>query len=395
MSLSTTSSRERMLAALNCEQPDHTPCSFMLFKSLQTHSRDALNFVERQIEMGLDTVVMLPPRSPVVINDHYNLHGLPVSFSSEVKIVERIEAREGERWPLLHKEYQTPAGILRAEVRQTDDWRWGDHVPFLDDYLSSRSRKFLVTGSEDLEALQFLLAAPTQAEIASLNSESEPMMDLAKRKDLLIGGGWGVGADMLGWIFGLEAMVLSAYDRPQFLHALLGMIAEWNRQRMEILLDTGIDLFIKRAWYETCHFWTPTSFREFIFPILKADVDLAHQAGAKFGYIVTSNTMPLLEQYAEAGVDVLIGVDPKEWDLAKTKSILKQKVCLWGGVNGHLTVEQGAEREVRQEVRLALKELAAEGGFILSPVDNVRQSNELAMRNVSALIDEWRTSQGL
>ena len=174
---------------------------------------------------------------------------------------------------------------------------------------------------------------------------------------------------------------------------MLQMIAEWNQHRMKVLLDLGIDLYIKRAWYETCHFWSPKSFREFIFPILKAEADLAHQAGAKFGYIVTSNTMPLLEQYAEAGVDVLMGVDPMEWDLAKTKEILKGKVCLWGGVNGQHTVEQGKPESVRAEVQTALKVLAPEGGFILSPVDNVREYTQISQKIIQALIDEWRLSQ--
>ena len=52
-------------------------------------------------------------------------------------------------------------------------------------------------------------------------------------------------------------------------------------------------------------------------------MELAHQAGVKFGYIVTSKAMPLIEGIIEAGVDVLIGVDPREYDLetlaAKTR----------------------------------------------------------------------------
>jgi uroporphyrinogen decarboxylase len=95
-------------------------------------------------------------------------------------------------------------------------------------------------------------------------------------------------------------------------------------------------------------------------------------------------------------VDVLIGVDPREWDIVETKRLLGDRVCLWGGVNGHLTVEQGSEDEVRNEVREAMRVLAPGGGFILSPVDNVRRDTEVARANVALLIDEWRrlTGQG-
>jgi uroporphyrinogen decarboxylase len=163
---------------------------------------------------------------------------------------------------------------------------------------------------------------------------------------------------------------------------------------MAVVLEAGIDLYIKRAWYENCDFWTPVTFREFLLPILKADADLAHQKGARMGYIITSNCMPLLELLAEAGVDAIIGVDPTAWDLTTAKATLADKVCLWGGVNGHLTVEHGSVQEVRTEVRRAMDIMAPGGGFILSPVDNVRDLTAHARENVLALIDQWQQLTG-
>ena len=104
--------------------------------------------------------------------------------------------------------------------------------------------------------------------------------------------------------------------------------------------------------------------------------------------------MPLLELFAEAGIDVLIGVDPQAWDMADAKKKLGDKTCLWGGVNGHLTVEQGTPEDVRVEVRQAMEILAPSGGFVLSPVDNVRENTPCAHENVSALIDEWQRLTG-
>ena len=53
-------------------------------------------------------------------------------------------------------------------------------------------------------------------------------------------------------------------------------------------------------------------------------------------------------------------------------------------------MEQGSAEEVRTAVREAMRILAPGGGFILSPVDNVRQDTPRARANVRALIDEWR-----
>jgi uroporphyrinogen-III decarboxylase len=386
-------SRQRMLAAMSFEEIDRPPCSFMLYKELLAGSRDYLHFVEQQLQMGLDAYVQIPARQPRLTSDSYNLHGLPVRHHAEVEIREWKEIDPEEKWPVLFKEYRTPAGILTAEVHQDEDWPYGDHLPFLDDYVETRSRKYLLGGPGDLPALKYLLVPPSEEETAAFREEAQPLIHFAREHDLLLAGGWGVGADLVGWVYGLQRMMLAPYDDPEFLEQLLAIIAEWNRSRMEVVLEAGVDLYIKRAWYENCDFWSPKTWRKYIYPLLKADAELAHARGARFGYLITSHAMPLLEMIAEAGVDVIIGVDPEKWDLAAAKGNLAGKVCLWGGVNGHMTVEKGTTEDVRAEVETALSVLAPGGGFILSPVDNVREDTPTSRRNVEALIEAWRANQ--
>jgi uroporphyrinogen-III decarboxylase len=384
-------SRQRMLAALACQPVDHTPCSFMLFKGLHIRSRSYLEFLEAQMALGLDTCVQLPPRPPQISNDYYNLHGLPVSFAPQVRITEWKESLPGEALPILVKEYHTPAGRLRAEVRQTRDWPRGDHITLFDDYIEPRSRKFLVENIQDLEPLRYLLVPPTPGEIQQYREESLPYLEFAHKNNLLLAGGWGVGVDAVGWLCGLMNMIKLTRNQPEFMRALLDLIAAWNRTRMQVLLSSGIDLYIKRAWYENCDFWTPTTWIKFIQPILKADVSLAHQNGAKFGYILTSSAMHLIEPIIQAGVDVLIGVDPKEYDLNRTTELAKGKLCLWGGVNGHLTVERGTPDQVAQEVSQSLDLRGDRPGFILSPVDNIRELSPVIEENVRVLIATWQS----
>ena len=56
----------------------------------------------------------------------------------------------------------------------------------------------------------------------------------------------------------------------------------------------------------------------------------------------------------------------------KDKFTAKQK-CLWGGVSGVVTVETGTQQETEEAVLQALQVLGRGGGFVLSPVDNVRE----------------------
>ncbi len=124
------------------------------------------------------------------------------------------------------------------------------------------------------------------------------------------------------------------------------IIHEWNLKQIEIYLDvTGAEVIIRRAWYETTEFWTPRAYRTIIAPTLKKEAELVHQAGKKYGYIITSAFMPILDDILDSGVDVLIGLDPKEGkgtnlQAVKDKFTAKKK-CLWGGVSGAVTVETG------------------------------------------------------
>jgi uroporphyrinogen-III decarboxylase len=122
------------------------------------------------------------------------------------------------------------------------------------------------------------------------------------------------------------------------------------------------------------------------------EADLAHERGARFGYICSSGTKPLLDDYLEAGIDVLIGVDPIQGtytDMPLMKEKLGDRVCLWGGVSGAVTVEMGSEDQVRAAVRHAAQTLGPDG-FVLSPVDNITVDAPKTWHNVDVFIDEWQ-----
>jgi len=135
------SSRERMLAAIRNEEADRVPFCFMIFAALRDRCKDRFEFVEKQLEMGLDAMVELPMGPLDVKTDHNDLPGLPVTYHPQVKVKEWREDIPTETYPILHKEYHTPVGTLKTAVNKTDDWPYADRVPFFDDYLIPRSRK--------------------------------------------------------------------------------------------------------------------------------------------------------------------------------------------------------------------------------------------------------------
>ena len=388
-------SRERMLSAIRGETPDHVPLSFMIFEALRTRESDWFKRIDAQLELGIDPMADMTHLTPEAPTIHPDTPGLPVNLPPDVTMRQWKEKQLGERYPVLHKEYATPDGVLHVAVNQTEDWEHGEDVPLFSDFLVPRCTRYMVESEEDLPALRHLLGPPRPEDAAQCADLWAGARQFARDRGLLLAAGWGVGADALGWLCGLENAVWMAIDRPDLLDAVLDVVSDWNRPRMTLMLEAGPDLFLRRAWYEGTACWSPALFRRFLLPRIKAEVKLAHEAGASFGYILTVGGMQFADLLAEAGIDVLIGIDPVQdhgMAMAKMKAAAAGKFALWGGVNGFVTVERGSREDVRAAVRQAMDEMGPDG-FILSPVDNVVDPGDQVWHNVLELIEAWQDAR--
>lgn len=385
------SSRDRLLMAMDHEEPDHIPLYLKWwerpFLSDKNHAwRNQFERVERLLDLGLDdTVGFDVPR--------------PMSQDLKVKVWKTKPA--GEQWPLLFKEYDTPKGTLRQVVRKTADWPHGDDIPIFSDFLapSSRSVKYLVQEAKDLDALSCIFRDPDEKEIEAFRREAEKVREFAEKQQVLIECGMCseagresaiFGADALPWLCGFENIMHKAFRDPQFVERLLDIVHEWDVRYLDALLELGfVDIIVHRGWYENADFWSPSQYKRFIEPRVSRLVEKTHKAGAKFCYIMSMKQMPLLGILKEMGVDILYGLDPVQGgtDLALTKKLVGDSICLWGGVNSAVTLNSGTSEEIRQAVTDSVKILAPGGGFILSSIDQIFE--DTPWENIKNMIDTW------
>jgi len=395
-------SRERMRAALECRPADYTPCSFMLFDTLYEKCATDREYVEKQLELGLDAFVHVGHLNP-------DLHRYGI-LHPEVQVREWVE-RQGEA-TFFCRRLDTPAGPLTSRVRQREGWPREDDFPLLKDWIVSRAEEVLVKPERDLEKLKYVFGPFKDQDIRRLEEEAAEARQLAEDHQLLLVGGWkgrvrpglhvepGVmGCDVMAWLSGYETVMVLSLTQPNLIREYARIIHEWNMKQLDIYLEaTAAELIVRRGWYETTEFWTPTAYRNIIAPFLGKEAERVHQAGRKYGYIITSAFLPILDDILAAGVDVLIGLDPKEGkgtDLAVVKArFLEKKRALWGGVSGPLDVELGQQKDTEEAVRAALEILGPGGGFILSPVDNLREDTENSWRNTYRLIETWKKYRG-
>ena len=319
------------------------------------------------------------------------------------------------RGKLFFRRIDTPAGALTQRVRQSQGWPDEGNFPIFNDYLVARAEETLVKPEQDLEKLRYFFGPFADEDIDRLRETAGEARRIAQEHGLLQLGGWkgiiappatdstrgdadgGVmGCDCMAWLSGYEDVMVLSLTRPDVIKEYAEIIHEWNMRQIQIYLDvTDADIIWRRAWYETTEFWTPSAYRHIIAPTLEREAELVHQADRKYGYIITSAFEPLLDDILDTGVDVLVGLDPaqgKGTELATIKDrCLGSRTALWGGVSGPATIERGTADKTRRAVVEALELLGRGGGFILSPVDNVREDTPNARKNTVVFIDAWKT----
>jgi len=383
------SSRDRLLCAINHEEPDHLPLylracdrGYFIDKGKPWHGQ--FERVGQALELGLDDTVGFT---------------VELQLNPDIRIRRRKRELPGERYPILIKEYDTPKGTLRQVVRQTRDWPHDDDIPIFSDYNvpPERSVEYLIKSEADLVALQCLFVEPTTKQRERLHEEADKVRNFSEENEVLVecggvGGSYGdlaLGGDAVVWLCGVRTILVEAYRNPEFIHRLLDIIHTWDVMRIHIALDAGCaDVIGHRGWYEGAFFST-ILYERFIASMIREEAELVHRAGAKFGYIITRNILPLLDVLKETGIDIIWGVDPVQdnMDLMIVKGKAGGDICLWGGVNSYITLGQ-TDEEIKRSVRKAIECLAPGGGFILSAVDAVL--DEVPSEGLGSMIEAWR-----
>ena len=375
----TLSSRERMLLAIDHKEADHVPLVFNLLDwNPPSHLQFGNRFerVEKFLAFGLDDTIAVSP---------------PSRYHPDVSVRTWREVKSDERYPLLFKEYETPEGTIRQIVQQTEDWPHGDDVELISDFNIPRSKRFPVEEQADLDKLPYLFFPPSAGQLKDFREHVRMARRFAQDHQVIVEGHCGGFGDYAAWLMGITNLLMATVYRPDFVHQLLDILLEWEMRSIEILLDCdAADVIIHRGWYECADFWPPPSYREFIAPRLARKIQLVHQAGIKFGYIMSMGVMPLLDVFRELDFDLLIHVDPIQgkMDLPRLKREIGERICFLGGVNSGITMVQGSKDDIEEAVTYAISTLAPGGGLILEPADCL--SSDITWDNVLTLIERWR-----
>lgn len=386
------SPKERLLLAISHEEPDHVPLTLRwvyrnFLKDKNKPWKNQFDKVKDELKLGLDPILDI--KFPAW------------RISPEVKIKIWKEKFANEKYPLLFKEYQTPKGSLIKIVYQTPDWPHGDDIPLLDDFQvpKARTKKYLIKTIEDAKNFSSLFSEPTEEELEIFYEEAEKIKHFAEENTLLVMNNFNVTekdntlllGDALAWFCGIENMIFAAYKNPALIHDILNTLLEWNKKYLQKILEANvIDVICYRGWYENTLFWSPRNYKKFIAPRVNELIKIAHDKKVKFCYIMTTNFMPLLDTFIEMGVDILFGPDPiqDKINLKQLKEKVKNKICLFGGINAPITIGEGTKEQIKEAVKNAIDVLSPGGGLILSAIDTLE--DWFPWENIEHMINSWK-----
>ena len=360
-------SGERVNAAIELKELDRVPIVFRTIQCMDYHWRGPIERANYLLALGCDDMLQF---------------ALPECCSPQVKT--RVWTEDARPYPILHKEWSTPAGKLHASVYVTDDWRVDD-VPLYSDHAWSRGLDFPVKSREDFAALDHILYDPFRGVSKEYRRTCEELVRSARQIGVAV---WGIMSPSplyaMGFIGGKRSMFASV-DEPEFFQELITRVGRWSRRGMEWLIDLGVDCIYRSGCYETVDLFSPDAVRRLFMPELKADVELAHHAGVKLHNFAQTGVMPFLDDYAAMGLDLLSSLDPagsNPTDLAEVKRRIGNKVALMGGVENRELFERSDPEKVKAVVKHTLEVLAPGGGYILSTAGTImphaKEENVLA-----------------
>jgi hypothetical protein len=386
----TLTSRERLLRTIHFEPTDRVPLLLRFWSmgaeqdQIPFNWRDDVERVENTLALGLDDTLTLQP--PLGYVEEY----VPEALERISSRVERLPPAGGSAEPLLKKVYETPAGPLQTVVRLADDWIDRADIALFDDLNISHLHEPLIKTADDLPRLRRLLGTPSAAQVEHFRERARTLRMQADRLGVVLDGGWTALGDTVVWLCGMQRILYGQMDEPEFLEQVLQVIADWELERVRLLLEEDVDVIVHMAWYESADFWTPANYRRLLQPLIQREIDLVHQAGKLYRYIITKSWKPHVNSFLEMGIDCLTGVDPVQdrIDLTAIKQTIGRNICLMGGMNSAVMLAHWSDEQIRAAVDQALAVLAPGGGFIGYPVDAVFDIQP--WEKVEVLIKRWR-----
>jgi len=192
----------------------------------------------------------------------------------------------------------------------------------------------------------------------------------------------------------MDTFLLNMAMNPEFAKALLVKITEMCKALIGPFLEElgdhvdmikiGDDIGTQDSLL-----MSPKMYRELLKPIHADYISfIKEHTKAKVFFHTDGDVRPLIDDFIEIGVDILNPIQTsagKMSDLASLKKRFGKEIVFCGAIDTHRILPYGTPEEVRQEVRRVIRLLGEGGGYMVASVHTVM--NDVPPENVLAMVD--------
>ncbi len=359
-----------------------------------------------------------PDRVPIVIGVS-NATGLKMKPYQGIKALAGIEAPDNYiyEWPELGTAEIDEATMLRlhSDVRGVRDLEPATvltrnrerepHAPFIDSWGSGQKEiepgvwypgVHPIAEATAIEEIEAYPGWPDMSDPTRVAHVKETARRLAEQNEYAI-----IATPWLLFPFerahamqGLDVFLLNMAMYPDFAKALLSKITEVCKSLMgPFLSELGDNVDIIKIGddlgTQDSLLISPKMYREILKPLHADFIQFIKQrTKAKVFFHTDGDVFPLIPDFIEIGIDILNPIQTtagKMADLPALKKHYGENIVLCGAIDTHRILPYGTPEEVRQEVRRVMEILGPGGGYMVASVHTIM--NDVPPENVLAMVD--------
>ncbi|MDP7219173.1 MAG: uroporphyrinogen decarboxylase family protein [Anaerolineales bacterium] len=361
---------ERHMAAFQLGVPDRVPVSSWLgIRFLRTFFPKELNMLDLfdlwlddplnsiirvQEELGLDPLFFTMSEHKGEVQEWPDrlIQWKPEAFENWRE--EKIEIDRDTNHRVVEHRVSTPAG----------EGSWQYHI---EDY-SDWPLQHLLDDEEKIDMLHYM---PDPAHMDT-NVMRELVGKVGDRAffNHHIPGPWDEAAQLRG----ITDLAMDVYDRPDFVHRLMRILAD---RQVKIVRRLGEihglhSISLNETWVGVG--LSPSTYNEFVKPYDAEVVKAIQDTGMLVSYHNCGRGTLILEDIVDTGADALETITSSEssgdFDLDDVKRRVGDRICLFGGFNERVLSSENPD-DVRDEVKRCLTAAAEGGGYILRSMGQI------------------------
>jgi len=379
MNKETMTSRERLLAALNHQEPDRVPID--LGGNQTGIHKFAYQALIKHLGINDDVVIMdavqqlAQPCEAVLERLHVDTRYIAAGAAADWKGGIVQETRDGRLWHDLVDEF----GVR---------WSMPDDQPFFMDITLHPLANATI---EEIKEYPFP-KGDDAGRFAGLRDRASRIRQ--ETPYAVVSGISGVTYEICWYMRGLEKWFMDMMTNPRFCEALIDQTFKFWMDWFRVFLgEVGdlVDVIMigDDLAGQTGPLFNPMVYKEIVKPRHKKLVQyIKSRTKAKIWYHTCGACTQYIPELIDNGIDVLnpVQISAVDMEPINLKARFGDKLSFWGGgIDAQHILPHGTPEQVREEVRKNLEAFKPGGGYVFNNVHNIQAG--VPPENVVALYD--------